>query len=76
VPFIVRYPGMVTPGSVSDALVHQADLGELRNLAAAEPARVAALKAAYETLVTAGRSRPKAPRPSDGGGGLRPKRVV
>jgi hypothetical protein len=52
---------MVTPGSVSDALVHQADLGELRNLAAAEPARVAALKAAYETVVTAGRSRPKAP---------------
>jgi len=145
VPFIVRYPGVVQPGSVCDALVHQADLmatladvlgaelpvdagedsvslvpllrggrepvrrqavscsmqgvpairdgswklilgkgsgawssggedgpgpklfdlavdlGELRNLAAAEPARVAALKAAYETVVTAGRSRPKAP---------------
>lgn len=26
VPYIVRYPGTVQPGSVSDALVHQADL--------------------------------------------------
>lgn len=26
VPFIVRYPGVVRPGSVCDALVHQADL--------------------------------------------------
>jgi arylsulfatase A-like enzyme len=25
-PFIVRYPGVVKPGTVSDALVHQADL--------------------------------------------------
>jgi arylsulfatase A-like enzyme len=26
VPFIVRFPGVVKPGSVSDALVHQADV--------------------------------------------------
>ena len=26
VPYVVRYPGVVKPGSVSDALVHQADL--------------------------------------------------
>jgi arylsulfatase A len=141
VPFIVRYPGVVPPGSVCDALVHQADLmatladllgaelpanagedsvslvpllkggrepvrrqavscsmggvpairdgswklilgegsgtwskkgedgpdlklfdlaadlGEQRNLAASEPDRVAAMKAAYEALVAAGRSR-------------------
>ncbi len=38
-----------------------ADLGERRNLAGAQPERVAAMKAAYEALVTAGRSRPKDP---------------
>lgn len=38
-----------------------ADLGERRNLAAEQPARVAALKVAYEALVTAGRSRPTRP---------------
>ena len=37
------------------------DLGERRNLAATEPDRVAALEAAYDALVTAGRSRPNGP---------------
>jgi arylsulfatase A-like enzyme len=148
VPFIVRYPGVTRPGSVCDALVHQADLmatladvlgsklppdagedsvsllpllrggtepvrqhavscsirgmasirdgrwklilgkgsggwskggedspdsqlydlaadlGERRNLAAEEPGRVQAMKAAYEALVAAGRSRPK-PTPAE-----------
>jgi arylsulfatase A len=38
-----------------------ADVGERRNLADDQPERVAAMKAAYEALVTAGRSRPSAP---------------
>jgi arylsulfatase A len=38
-----------------------ADLGERRNLASSEPDRVAAMKAAYETLVAAGRSQPEGP---------------
>lgn len=146
VPFLVRYPGVVQPGSVCEALVHQADLmatladvlgaelpadagedsvslvpllrggtepvrrqavscsmagvpairdgswklilgkgsgawpsagedgpgpklfdlaadlGERRDLAAEEPDRVAAMRAAYEALVTAGRSRPEPTR--------------
>jgi arylsulfatase A len=149
VPFIVRYPGVARPGSVCDALVHQADLmatlaellaaelpadagedsvsllpllqggaepvrrhavscssrgvpairdgswklilgrgsggwskggedgpdlqlydlaadiGEEHNLAAEQPERVAAMKAAYETLVTSGRSRPAVEQPAE-----------
>ena len=145
VAFIVRYPGVARPGSICDALVHQADLmatvadlldaelpadagedsvsllplleggrepvrrhavscsirgvpsirdghwklilgtgsggwskggedgsdvqlydlatdvGERRNLATDQPERVAAMKAAYEALVAAGRSRPATP---------------
>jgi len=37
------------------------DLGERRNLAGEQPERVAAMTAAYEALVSAGRSRPAAP---------------
>jgi arylsulfatase A-like enzyme len=37
-----------------------ADIGERHNLAAEQPERVAAMKAAYEALVTSGRSRPAA----------------
>jgi arylsulfatase A-like enzyme len=37
------------------------DLGERRNLATDQPERVAAMKAAYEALVAAGRSRPTTP---------------
>jgi arylsulfatase A-like enzyme len=37
------------------------DLGERRNLATDQPERVAAMKAAYEALVAAGRSRPATP---------------
>ncbi len=145
VPFIVRYPGVTRPGSVCEALVHQADLmatlaelldvplpadagedsvslvpllqgesgpvrqhavscsiqglpairdgrwklilgpgsggwskgggngpevqlydlasdlGERNNLASARPDRVQAIRAAYETIVAAGRSRPAPP---------------
>jgi len=38
----------------------EADLGERRNLAAEEPERVRAMKAAYEAIVAAGRSRSEA----------------
>lgn len=38
-----------------------ADVGERRNLAGEQPERVAAMKAAYDSLVTAGRSGPSAP---------------
>jgi arylsulfatase A len=149
VPFIVRYPGVARPGSVCDALVHQADLmatlaellaaelpadagedsvsllpllqggaepvrrhavscssrgvpairdgswklilgrgsggwskggedgpdlqlydlaadiGERHNLAAEQPERLAAMKAAYETLVASGRSRPTVEQPAE-----------
>jgi arylsulfatase A-like enzyme len=37
------------------------DVGERRNLATDQPERVAAMKAAYEALVAAGRSRPATP---------------
>ena len=142
VPFIVRWPGVVPPGSTCDQLVHQADvlatladilgtplpahagedsfsllpllrggtapvrenavscastgtpgfrsgswklilaadppagtdvalydlahdLGETRNLAAADPGRVAAMKAQFEQLISRGRSTPGAPQPND-----------
>jgi hypothetical protein len=42
-----------------------ADLGERENLAAEQPGRVAAMKAAYEMLVTGGRSRSLAGRPAE-----------
>ena len=42
-----------------------ADLGETNNLAAAEPARVAAMRALLEQLITAGRSTPGPRQPND-----------
>ncbi len=41
------------------------DLGEARNVAAAHPAQVAAMRAEFEALITLGRSTPGAPRPND-----------
>jgi len=142
VPFIVRWPGVVQPGTQCDQLVHQADLlatlaevlgtklpanagedsfsmlplfrggsapvrensvscasagtpgfrlgswklvlaadpkagtevelydlatdlGEMKNLAAENPARVAELKSRFEQLISRGRSTPGAPQPND-----------
>jgi arylsulfatase A-like enzyme/dienelactone hydrolase len=42
-----------------------ADLGETKNLAAAEPHRAAAMKAAFETIISQGRSTPGKPQAND-----------
>jgi arylsulfatase A-like enzyme len=142
VPFLVRWPGVVPPGTVCDQLVHQADViatlaeilgttlpahagedsfsllpllrgstapvrptavscastgvpgfregpwklvlaadpgastevelydlaadpGETHNLAAAQPARVAAMRAAFEEIIIRGRSNPGPAQPND-----------
>jgi arylsulfatase A-like enzyme len=41
------------------------DIGEEHNLAAEHPERVAAMKAAYETLVASGRSGPASGQPAE-----------
>jgi arylsulfatase A-like enzyme len=55
------------PGASTEVELYDlaADPGETHNLAAAQPARVAAMRAAFEEIIIRGRSNPGPAQPND-----------